>query len=506
MGMFSSLFGSAGSDKADRLRQQAIDAFNAIVTPELAELQVQLEHAVEAGTLTPEQAEANLLSSNAFNNIVTDPSLAGAQKQALLALQDVGMQGGLTAIDKARLNDIANEQNQVARGRNESILQSARQRGMGGSDITTVNQLLNEQSAADRAANRGTQVAADAEARALQALIQAGQTAGQIRGQEFGEQATKAQAENAIDLFNKQTLNQTNLYNVDAANRAAAANLANKQAISNANTGTTNAERMQHAGAVQQRFSDEMAKAQGVAGVYNNWANDAAAASRSEHAADQALLGGLVQTGATALGSAFGGPAGAVAGSQAFTPRNPTEERYDRGYNEGGPVQPEDDDKRKLTTEDEESPIFMNCGGKVYMNKGGETPTLPIKPGDDNKWTLLDPNGEIVGEFESYADAAAFAEKVKEKQPKVSDFRNGGSVPGRAPVSGDSPANDIVPARLSPGEVVVPRSVMSDDQEFDSFMEKFRPSRRQSHHDSDKPMLIQALQNLSNRVDRIEGR
>lgn len=38
-------------------------------------------------------------------------------------------------------------------------------------------------------------------------------------------------------------------------------------------------------------------------------------------------------------------------------------------------------------------------------------------------------------------------------------FMADGGVPGRAPVPGDSPANDLVPARLSPGEVVLPRTV-----------------------------------------------
>jgi len=40
------------------------------------------------------------------------------------------------------------------------------------------------------------------------------------------------------------------------------------------------------------------------------------------------------------------------------------------------------------------------------------------------------------------------------------DFRSGGDVPGRAKVGGDSPKNDTVPAMVSPGEVVLPRSVM----------------------------------------------
>jgi len=247
VGLFSSLFGSSGSDKADKLRQKAIDAFNAIQTPELKDLQVQLDKYVQSGTLSPEQAEAQLLQSNAFNDIVSDPSLEGAQKQALSSLQNVASSGGLTAIDKAQLQDITSQQNQEARGRNEAIMSNARERGTGGSDLTAVNQLLNEQGAADRASRSGLDVAAQAQARALQAMQAAGKTAGDIRTQDYGEAANKAASENAIDLFNKQTLNQTNLYNVDAANRAAAANLANSQAISNANTETGNANKTYNA-------------------------------------------------------------------------------------------------------------------------------------------------------------------------------------------------------------------------------------------------------------------
>jgi uncharacterized spore protein YtfJ len=42
------------------------------------------------------------------------------------------------------------------------------------------------------------------------------------------------------------------------------------------------------------------------------------------------------------------------------------------------------------------------------------------------------------------------------------NFATGGRVPGRAGVFGDSLANDTVPALLSPGEAVIPRSLMSD--------------------------------------------
>ena len=41
------------------------------------------------------------------------------------------------------------------------------------------------------------------------------------------------------------------------------------------------------------------------------------------------------------------------------------------------------------------------------------------------------------------------------------DFRSGGHVPGQAAVSGDSIKNDTVPAMVSPGEIVIPRSVVN---------------------------------------------
>jgi hypothetical protein len=46
----------------------------------------------------------------------------------------------------------------------------------------------------------------------------------------------------------------------------------------------------------------------------------------------------------------------------------------------------------------------------------------------------------------------------------------GGVVPGRAPFPGDHPANDSVPARLSPGEVVVPRSAAADPVSLAKFV------------------------------------
>lgn len=48
---------------------------------------------------------------------------------------------------------------------------------------------------------------------------------------------------------------------------------------------------------------------------------------------------------------------------------------------------------------------------------------------------------------------------------------DGGYIGGRAKVAGDSPENDIVPALLSPGEIVVPRSAAKNEESAKAFIE-----------------------------------
>lgn len=60
------------------------------------------------------------------------------------------------------------------------------------------------------------------------------------------------------------------------------------------------------------------------------------------------------------------------------------------------------------------------------------------------------------------------------------DFRDGGRVPGRAAVAGDDPRNDTVPAKVSPGEIVLPRSVAQAEDAPDqaaAFVDAIRRKR-----------------------------
>lgn len=83
-------------------------------------------------------------------------------------------------------------------------------------------------------------------------------------------------------------------------------------------------------------------------------------------------------------------------------------------------------------------------------------------------------------------------------QPRVpaTAFLRGGAVPGRAPMPGNNPANDVVPAKLSPGEFVVPRTAMANPA-IRNFLAKNVPTPRPpAAHPSDIASVMRALAEL----------
>lgn len=84
------------------------------------------------------------------------------------------------------------------------------------------------------------------------------------------------------------------------------------------------------------------------------------------------------------------------------------------------------------------------------------------------------------------------------------DFRAGGNVPGKAGVQGDSPKNDTVPALLSPGEEVLPRSVtMAPDapERAKAFVEALRDRKGEGRGYG---RVLRAKASLKDRVAHLE--
>lgn len=154
----------------------------------------------------------NLISD--AGQVRADPELVNAQKSVLAKLANLE-NGGLNLTDRAALNDsLGAAARQETAGRN-AILQGMRARGTAGSGNELAMMLSNQQAAAERGASTGLSVAAQAQRRALEALMQRGQMAGQMRSQGFAEQDRTAQARDNMKRYN-QGLMQQNFQNTMA--------------------------------------------------------------------------------------------------------------------------------------------------------------------------------------------------------------------------------------------------------------------------------------------------
>lgn len=295
----NSILSFGASDKAKGSTQDAVDQFANLTPPDIESMKLQLQQQVQQGVITPEQAQTYLQNPSALNGISLDPRLQQAQLDALGSLQDIGQNKGLTDMDRAQLAQIQSGEDTAARGQREAIIQNAQQRGLGGSGIELLSQMQNQQDAATRKSARDTDVAGMAQQRALQALQSAGALGGNIANQSFNQQATVANANDAINQFNVKNQQQVGLTNTAANNTAQAANLANKQNISNTNTSIANAQEQTNKALPQTSFEDQYKVDAGKSGALQNQA----AMYGQEAQGNKALLGSVIGAGATVAAS-----------------------------------------------------------------------------------------------------------------------------------------------------------------------------------------------------------
>jgi hypothetical protein len=83
----------------------------------------------------------------------------------------------------------------------------------------------------------------------------------------------------------------------------------------------------------------------------------------------------------------------------------------------------------------------------------------------------------------------------------------GGEVPGKAPKDGDHPDNDIIPARLSPGEFVLPRSLTKDKELMKLVHEKMaahEAGKKQEATASGFADLLKAQADLNKKIEALQ--
>lgn len=169
-------------------------------------------------SLVSHQMDSVQNGPSAYDDVSIDPRLLEQQKSSLAALQNISDAGGLTLTDEANLNRINSEIGQANRGRQEAIMQNLQARGMGGSGMELLQRQMASQAAATDANQRGLDVAAGAQERALQAMMQGGRMAGEMANEDFARQARRADATDAINRFNAANQQAANRYNTEARN------------------------------------------------------------------------------------------------------------------------------------------------------------------------------------------------------------------------------------------------------------------------------------------------
>ena len=384
------LSGGADSEAQDTLEQQ-LSALQALPTPTAGALTLpQLQQYVQAGILTPEQAQAFTVNNNALAGTTADNAGMNDELSTIGQLQNIVNEGGNDPEEQANIQQILNTLGTTESGNNAAIVRGNAAQGISNSGLTEAAELAGNQNEATNANTNALVAGADAEARQIAALNAEGGLASGVQGQQYSAAENTANAANAIAQFNANQEQQTNDLNTTESNAAQAANLANAQNVSNQNTASAQLQEESIPAAQQQAYEDALNKATGATGASENLANEETQTGQQ----NAGIVGGLVGTAGT-VGAAelTGNPYTALA-----------------------------------------SALIQNAPA---------VPNTNVATTEASAGNLVATGGEIV--------------PGGVRRPM--NMRSGGPVPGVAPMPGDNQQNDTQLAKLSPGEIVLPRSV-----------------------------------------------
>lgn len=274
-------------------------------------------------SLSPAEKQAQ----SGMADIKTDAKYKEHEMAALRELEDQS-KSGFTARDKADMARTESEVNRANKGRLGAIQQNMQARGMSGSGMDLVAQMQSSQDANEIAAMRALEQDAMMQDRKSQATMNLGQMSSQLQSRDFGQEATKAQAQDAINRFNTQNSNDNARYNNQGQNQTAqnnwqqtnSDNRYNNQNINQtneANWSRGNATADRNSGAQYQYNQDRLNAKLGQSTGAFNYAQDTQnmKMQRDKDAADAAggKMGAILGTAGAVVGGIYGGPKGAAA-------------------------------------------------------------------------------------------------------------------------------------------------------------------------------------------------
>lgn len=255
-----------------------------------------LQQFQEVGIYTPEleQDLNDTLAESEVGQISEDPATRQAQMTALSAMQQRG-KVGLSAEDRAALNQIRQQVQIDSQAKQAQIVQDMKQRGQGGSGAEQAARLLEAQSAADRASSQSDTQAAQAQAQALQAVKESASMAGNIRTQDFSNKEIAARAKDERNRFMNENSIARQRANVAAQNLAKQKEYETAKEVGYKNTTAQQDEAKRQAQAKQDIYRDKLAYTQGITGQIGTQANYQGQQAQQKTDAMGNLIGGIGQ-------------------------------------------------------------------------------------------------------------------------------------------------------------------------------------------------------------------
>jgi hypothetical protein len=250
----------------------------------------QYQQYKQQGLLTPEMEAEILAKDTALANVVSDPQYKQAEVEALTRMTRIGREGMLLG-DQAELAKQREETGAQLRGAQQAVMQNRAARGLAGSGDELAMQMANAQAAATQQAQADRDVAAQAQARRLEAISRAGSMAGQMSEKEYGRAANVAKSRDLIEQFNVQNRGGVQQRNVGSRNVAQQANLSEKQRIADQNT------QLQH-----RQEEQKIAARQAIAAQKNLRNQQLGQMSKEQQLAEAEAVGGAISSTGKMIG------------------------------------------------------------------------------------------------------------------------------------------------------------------------------------------------------------
>jgi len=254
---------STGTD----MLKNAGNALNGISAPDLTKLIPQLRLQVMQGQITPAQAAAAIQEASAMQDVTTDQQSLQGQRDALSKLANIGENNGMTEADRAALAATMNQTAAKTASDRAAQLQQMQMQGNAGTGAELAARLSGVQGGANANAMAGASTAQAAQARAL-AAIQAGlQGNANLNTQQFDQAAKKAAAQDAVNQFNAQARQSTNLANAGYTQQANIGNFNTANEIAKTNVGIQNQQAMMPYNAAQSNFENQLGLGKARSGI-----------------------------------------------------------------------------------------------------------------------------------------------------------------------------------------------------------------------------------------------